>query len=126
MADACLKNERYGQAFDFLEQAQIGLEEEGSVSFYTAEIYRLLGEAYRRSHQDLDQAEHWFARGLKVAREQKAKSLALRLCMSMYDLHEPRRDADKYRPQLSELFGAFSEGFATADLVGAKARLNPV
>ena len=35
---------RYGQAFDFLEQAQIGLEEEGSVSFYTAEIYRLLGD----------------------------------------------------------------------------------
>lgn len=126
LADACLKNERYGQAFDFLEQAQIGLEEEGSVSFYTAEIYRLLGETYRRSHQDLDQAEHWFCRGIKVAREQKAKSLALRLCMSMYDLHEPRRDADKYRPQLSELFGAFSEGFATADLVGAKARLNPV
>jgi class 3 adenylate cyclase/predicted ATPase len=126
LAEACLKNERYGQAFDFLEQAQIGLEEGGSVSFYTAEIYRLLGEAYRRSHQDLDQAEHWFSKGLKVAREQKAKSLELRLCMSMYDLYEPSRNADKYRPQLSELIGSFSEGFATADLVSAKARLKPV
>ena len=126
LAEACLKNERYGQAFDFLEQAQIGLEEGGSVSFYTAEIYRLLGEAYRRSHQDLDQAEHWFSKGLKVAREQKAKSLELRLCMSMYDVYEASRNADKYRPQLSELIGSFSEGFATADLVSAKARLKPV
>jgi hypothetical protein len=109
-----------------LEQAQIGLEEGGSVRFYTAEIYRLLGEAYRRSHQDLDQAEHWFSRGLKVAREQKAKSLELRLCMSMCDLYEPRRNTDKLRPQLHELFGSFSEGFATADLVNAKARLKPV
>jgi len=125
LAEACLKNERYGQAFDFLEQAQIGLEEKGSVSFYTAEIYRLLGETYRRSHQDLEQAESWFSRGLKVAAEQKAKSLELRLCMSMYDLYASKRSAEQHRPQLSELLASFSEGFATADLVGAKARLRP-
>jgi class 3 adenylate cyclase/tetratricopeptide (TPR) repeat protein len=126
LAEACLKNERYGQAFDFLEQAQIGLEEQGSVRFYAAEIYRLLGEAYRRSQQDLDQAERWFSKGLKVAREQKAKSLELRLCMSMCDLDEPKRSAERHRPQLNELFGSFSEGFATGDLVSAKARLKPV
>jgi class 3 adenylate cyclase/predicted ATPase len=126
LAEACLKNERYGQAFDFLEQAQIGLEEDGSVRFYTAEIYRLLGEAYRRSHQDLDQAERWFCKGLKVARDQKAKSLELRLCTSMYDLATARRNGERYRPQLSEVFGSFSEGFATGDLVSARARLQPV
>jgi len=125
LAEACLKNERYGQAFDFLEQAQIGLEEQGSVRFYAAEIYRLLGEAYRRSQQDLDQAERWFSKGLKVAREQKAKSLELRLCMSMCDLDEPKPSAERHRPQLHELFGSFSEGFATGDLVSAKARLKP-
>jgi class 3 adenylate cyclase/tetratricopeptide (TPR) repeat protein len=125
LAEACLKNERYGQAFDFLEQAQIGLEEKGSVSFYTAEIYRLLGETYRRSHQDLEQAERWFSKGLKVAAEQKAKSLELRLCMSMYDLYASKRSAEQHRPQLSELLASFNEGFATADLVGAKARLRP-
>jgi class 3 adenylate cyclase/tetratricopeptide (TPR) repeat protein len=125
LAEACLRNERYGQAFDFLEQAQIGLEEKGSVSFYTAEIYRLLGETYRRSHQDLEQAESWFSKGLKVAAAQKAKSLELRLCMSMYDLYASKRSAEQHRPQLSELLASFSEGFATADLVGAKTRLRP-
>ena len=88
MADACIKNERYGQAFDALHQAQLRLDEENSERFYAAEIYRLLGETYLRSNQNLDQAEHYFSKGLKVAREQKAKSLELKLCLSIYDLYE--------------------------------------
>ena len=123
LADACIKNERYGQALDFLDQAQLRLDEENSERFYAAEIYRLLGETYLRSHQDLDQAEHFFSKGLKVAREQKAKSLELRLCVSIYDLYELRQNADKYRSQLGEIYGSFSEGFDTTDLVRAKARL---
>ena len=123
LADACIKNERYRQAFDFLDQAQLRLDEESSERFYAAEIYRLLGEAYLRSHQDLDQAEHYFFKGLKVAREQKAKSPELKLCVSIYDLCELRQNADKYRPQLGEIYGSFSEGFSTTDLVRAKARL---
>src|SRR6266704_2513240 len=123
LADACIKNERYGQALDFLGQAQLRLDEEDSERFYAAEIYRLLGETYLRSHQDPDQAEHFFCEGLKVAREQKAKSIELKLCMSIYDLYELRRDADKYRSQLGEIYGFFSEGFDTTDLVRAKARL---
>jgi hypothetical protein len=83
----------------------------------------LLGETYLRSNLNLDQAEHYFSKGLKVAREQKAKSLELRLCLSMYDLYELRQNADKYRSQLGEIYGSFSEGFDTADLVRAKARL---
>ncbi|MGB8045120.1 MAG: hypothetical protein WCF66_19410, partial [Pseudolabrys sp.] len=84
---------------------------------------RLLGETYLRSHQDLDQAEHFFSKGLKVAREQKAKSLELKLCLSIYDLYEQRKNAEKYRSELGEIYGSFSEGFGTPDLVRAKARL---
>jgi predicted ATPase len=123
LADACLKNERYGQAFDFLNQAQLRLDEENSERFYAAEIYRLLGETYLRSRRDLDQAERCFCKGLAVAREQKAKSLELRLCVSSYDLYELRQNADKYRPRLGDIYRSFSEGFDTMDLVRAKARL---
>jgi class 3 adenylate cyclase/tetratricopeptide (TPR) repeat protein len=123
LADACIKNERYGQAFDFLDQAQLRLDEENSERFYAAEIYRLLGETYLRSGQDLDQAERYLCKGLEVAREQKAKSLELKLCVSMYDLCELRRNADKYRSQLGKIYESFSEGFDTTDLVKAKARL---
>ncbi len=126
LADACIKNERYGQAFDFLNQAQLRLDEENSERFYAAEIYRLLGETYLRSRRDLDQAERCFCKGLEVAREQKANSLELRLCLSSYDLYELRQNADKYRPRLGEIYRSFSEGFDTRDLVRAKARLKDV
>jgi predicted ATPase len=123
MADACIKNERYGQALEALKQAQLRLEEESSGGFYAAEIYRLLGETYLRSNQNLDQAEHHFAKGLKIAREQKAKSLELRLCLSMCDLYELRQNAGMYLSQLGEIYRSFNEGFDSPDLVRAKAKL---
>ena len=123
LADGCIKNERYAQAFDLLHQAQLRLDEENSERFYAAEIYRLLGETHLRSNRDLDQAERCFCTGLTIAREQKAKSFELRLCVSIYELYELRHNADTYRPQLGEIYRFFSEGFDTTDLVKAKARL---
>jgi hypothetical protein len=45
--------------------------------------------------------------------------------VSIYDLYQPRQrqNADKYRSQLGEIYGSFSEGFDTTDLARAKARL---
>ena len=126
LADACTKNGRYGQALDFLDQARLRLDEENSGCFYAAEIYRLLGETYVRTHRDLDRAEHYLYEGLSIARKQKAKSLELKLCVSIYDLHELRHHADEYRSQLGEIYGSFSEGFDTADLVAAKVRLKGI
>jgi tetratricopeptide (TPR) repeat protein len=123
LADACMKNERYGQALEFLDQARSRLDEESSERFYAAEIYRLLGETHVRSRRDLDQAEQFLCKGLEVAREQKAKSLELKVCMSMHDLYELRHDAGKYRSQLGEIYGFFNEGFDTTDLVRARAKL---
>jgi predicted ATPase len=123
LADACITGEHYREALDFLHQAQLRLDEKNTERFYAAEIYRLLGETCLRSHQDLDQAERYLCKGLEVAREQKAKSLELKLCVTFHDLCALRQDADKYRSQLCEIYGSFSEGFDTADLVRAKSRL---
>jgi class 3 adenylate cyclase/predicted ATPase len=123
LADACIKNKRYEQALEFLGQVQSRLDEEDTERFYAAEMYRLLGETYLRSNQNLDQAEHYFSKGLKVAREQKARSLELKLCLSLCDLYDLTQGTDKGRSQLDEIYGFFSEGFGTADLVRAKARL---
>jgi tetratricopeptide (TPR) repeat protein len=124
LADTCIKNERYERAFVFLNQAQLRLDQENSEHFYAAEIYRLLGETYLRARRDFDQAERYLFKGLDVAREQKAKFLELKLCVSIYDLYELRYGADTYRSHLDEIYRSFSEGFDTADLVRAKARLN--
>jgi class 3 adenylate cyclase/tetratricopeptide (TPR) repeat protein len=127
LADACIKNRRYTQAFDFLSQAQVRIDQDNSERFYAAEIYRLLGETYLRSHQELDLAERYLCKGLKLAREQKARSVELKLCTSMYDLCELKQNPDSHhRSQLAEIYGFFGEGFDTADLIRAKTRLqNP-
>jgi hypothetical protein len=111
---------------EFLNQGQLRLGEADGGQFYTAEIYRLLGEIYLQSNQNLDRAEHYFSKGLKTSREQKAKSLELRLCLSMCDLYDLRQNADRGHSELGEVYGSFSEGFDTADLARAKARLKCV
>jgi predicted ATPase/class 3 adenylate cyclase len=126
LADACIKNGHYEQAREFLDQVQLRLEDKNTERYYAAEIYRLLGETYLRSDRNLDQAEHYFSKGLKVAREQKAKSLELKLCASMCDLYDSGQDGEKYRSQLGEIYGSFSEGFDTADLVRAEAMLKNI
>ena len=124
LADACIKNKRYEEALEFLAQAQSRLDDENSERYYAAEIYRLFGETHMRSNQNLDQAEHYFTKGLAVAREQEARSLELRLCLSLCDLNDLRQSADKCRSDLREICGSFTEGSDTADLVRARARLD--
>jgi class 3 adenylate cyclase/predicted ATPase len=123
LADACIKNKHFGQAFGILQQSNLRLDEGNTERFYAAEIYRLLGETYLRSNQNLDQAEHYFSKGLKVAREQKAKLLELKLCLSLYDLSELKHNTANSRPALGQIYRSFSEGFDTADLVRAKRKL---
>jgi class 3 adenylate cyclase/predicted ATPase len=121
LADACIKNKRYTQALEFLQQVK--LDEENTDHFYAAEIHRLLGETYLRSTQNLDRAQHYFSKGLEIAQKQRAKLLELRLCLSICDLYGLRENSDTCRSQLAETYGFFSEGFDTTDLVRARARL---
>ncbi|MGB9327811.1 MAG: AAA family ATPase [Pseudolabrys sp.] len=123
LADACLKNKRYDQAFEFLRQ--VTLDDENTECFYAAEIYRLLGETYLQSSQNFDQVQQYFSKGLKLAREQNAKCFELRLCLSMCDLYDLRQNgySDTCHSQLGETYKSFGEGFDTADLVRAKTRL---
>jgi class 3 adenylate cyclase/predicted ATPase len=124
LADASIKNKRYEQAFEFLEQARLRVDDKNSERFYAAEIYRLLAETYLRLNQNRDQAKHFFSKGLNIAREQQAKSFELRLCLGICDLYEREENAENYRSVLRQIYGSFSEGFDTADLVKAKAALD--
>jgi predicted ATPase len=123
LADACIKNKRYEQAFEFLEQARLRVDDKSSEHFYAAEICRLLAETYLRLNQNRDQAKHYFSKGLNIAREQQAKSFELRLCLGICDLYERGENAGNYRSVLRQIYGSFSEGFDTPDLVKAKAML---
>jgi class 3 adenylate cyclase/tetratricopeptide (TPR) repeat protein len=122
LADACITNGRYALALDFLSQAELRLEAESSSDrFYASEIYRLFGDAYLRSGNDVTRAEQYILKGLAIAREQGSRSFQLRLLSSACDL-DGSPHIDSYRQQLAELYLSFSEGFDTADLVKASER----
>lgn len=114
LADACIKNKRYAQARGFLEQAQLRLDEENSERYYAAEIYRLLGEINLQD-KNLDQAEHYFSKALKVVREQKAKSFELRICLSVCELYEQRQSVTKHHSELGEIYRSFTYSASRAE-----------
>ena len=69
------------------------------------------------------EAEECFKEALEVSRRQSAKSLELRAAMSMARLWQKQGKTEEARGLLSEIYGWFTEGFDTPDLIDAKALL---
>ena len=61
---------------------------------------------------------------IAIARRQSAKSLELRAVMSLSRLYQKQGKQAEARPMLAEIYGWFTEGFDTPDLVDAAAQLN--
>jgi predicted ATPase len=90
-----------------------------------AEINRLTGEiALKLPQLGSSQAEAYFGRSLAVAREQQAKSWELRAAMSLARLWRDQGKRDEARDLLAPIYGWFTEGFDTRDLLEAKALLH--
>lgn len=70
-----------------------------------------------------DQAEECFDQALEVARGQSAKSLELRAATSLARLWQQQGKKAEARELLGGVYGWFTEGFDTPDLVDAKALL---
>ena len=87
-----------------------------------AELYRHKGQPLlRRGHAEV--AEELYRKALNVAQEQEAKMWELRAAASLARL---RRDQDRRaeaRDLLAPVYGWFTEGFGTPDLIEAKALL---
>ena len=84
-----------------------------------AELYRLKGELL----QNADEAEACFQQALAVARRQQSKSWELRTAMSLARLWQQQGKRNEARDLLAPVYGWFTEGFDTADLMDAKALL---
>ncbi len=64
-----------------------------------------------------------FARRSRIAQSQSAKSLELRAATSLTRLLQRQGKREDARRELAEVYGWFTEGFATADLAAARALL---
>jgi class 3 adenylate cyclase/predicted ATPase len=102
--------------------AVVGSGEEGWMS---AELHRRAGEiALLEPDPDRAKAQTHFERALAVARDQQAKFWELRAAMSMARLWRDQGKLDEARDLLAPIYGWFTEGFDTRDLLEAKALLH--
>ena len=98
--------------------------EDAALRYWLAELLRRKGELLLQAPGGDDaQAESCFTDALRIAREQDARSLELRAAMSYARLLQRRREAATAYTLLSAVYGWFTEGFDTVDLVAARACL---
>jgi tetratricopeptide (TPR) repeat protein len=117
-ADVCARAGQAAVGLEALDRAQAWIERTGMRAL-EAEVWRMRGELLLRA----DEAEACFRRALEVAREQGARWLELRAAASLARLWRAQGQRDEARGLLSDIYGWFTEGFATVDLVEAKALL---
>ncbi len=92
---------------------------------FESELRRLYGELILADGSSATaQAEKEFLLAIDIARKQSARSLELRAVMSLARLWQKQGRAGEARARLSEIYGWFTEGFDTADLVAARKLLD--
>lgn len=92
-------------------------------SFCKAEAIRLRGALRVGDRDGPEEAGTWFAEALAAARLQGARSWELRAAMSLAQLWSEQGRRKEARDVIAPVYGWFTEGLGTRDLVDAKALL---
>jgi tetratricopeptide (TPR) repeat protein len=66
------------------------------------------------------EAEECFRKSIEIARQQEARSFELRAVTSLSRLWEQQGKKEQARQMLAQIYGWFSEGLDTKDLIDAK------
>jgi predicted ATPase len=85
-----------------------------------AELHRLKGELVLLESNDKSVAEDCFRKAIETARHQQSRAWELRSTISLARLWQQQGRHDEARAALGTIYGAFTEGFSTSDLVNAK------
>jgi predicted ATPase len=111
------------------EDARLALDEGLAVAekhddrFQEAELYRLKGELLLAESADQAAAEARFRQAIETAQRQQSKAWELRATMSLARLWHRQGRRDEARSALAAVYGRYTEGFTTPDLVDATALL---
>jgi class 3 adenylate cyclase/predicted ATPase len=120
IAEACGDSGQVQEGLTVLNEAE-ALAEKTEERWLRAEMCRLRGELLlRHTPSDELQAETCFHQALDIARGQQAKLLELRASMSLARYWFQQRRVEEARSLLAPVYGWFTEGFATADLIAAR------
>jgi predicted ATPase len=122
------------EAYGTMEQPEAGLTalaealavvDTTGERWYEPELYRLKGALLLQQHSDNQaEAETCFHKAISIARSQQAKSFELRAATSLSRLWQQQGKRAEAHALLAPVYGWFTEGFDTADLIEAKALLD--
>jgi predicted ATPase len=92
---------------------------------HEAELHRLKGELLLAESPDqIASAEDCFRRAIETSLSQQSKGWELRATMSLARLWQRRGRRDDARAALAAVYGIYTEGFTTPDLVEARTLLD--
>lgn len=95
----------------------------GDQSLFDAELHRLKGDLLWAQGAAAEKVEAWYHQAIEIAQHQAAKLWELRATMSLCRFLQQQGRQAEGRQRLAEIYGWFTEGFATQDLIEAKALL---
>jgi predicted ATPase/class 3 adenylate cyclase len=95
----------------------------GGIVYWNAELHRRRGELLLASRDDPAAAEVCFQEALTCARSQEARSLELRAAVSLARFYRDHGDSTAAVSVLRPVYGVFSQGFGTIDLIEAQSLL---
>jgi predicted ATPase len=124
LADAHGRADQAAIGLSLLADALDGVGRTG-IRWIEAELHRLQGELrLALPEPDQSEAEACFLRAITIAREQQAKLWELRAATSVGRLWAEQGRRAEALDLLAPVYGWFTEGFDTTDLIDAKALLD--
>ena len=110
-------------ALEVVSEALSDVEQTGQ-SWFNAELHRTRGELLLRCRPiDTATCETALKRAIHLARSQQARTFELRASLSLAKLYQTECRHEAARELLAPVYGWFTEGFDTRDLIEAKALL---
>jgi predicted ATPase len=124
LADTCGKGGNITEGLAVLAEVLTVVEQTG-IRIYEPEIHRLKGEfLLALDPANVADAEACFRQAVAIARRHQARSLELRATMSLARLWQRQGRGNEAHAALAAVYGTYTEGFTTPDLVEAAAQLN--
>jgi TOMM system kinase/cyclase fusion protein len=124
LVEAQMQGGQVEEGLNTIAEALSGMDKTGE-RWYEAELYRLKGEILISQSSDKHtESESCFHQAISIAQSQSAKSWELRAATSLARLWQSQGKQQESYDLLAPVYGWFTEGFDTADLIDAKALLD--
>jgi tetratricopeptide (TPR) repeat protein len=122
LSDAYTQTGRFEDARHALNEG-LAISEKNDERCHEAELQHLQGELLLAASRDERGAEECFRQAIETAQRQQSRAWELRATMSLARLWQRQGRRDEARTALAAVYGTYTEGFTTPDLVDAKAQL---